>query len=56
MDTNGMDVQVGSGYPVGQLAKAFVTAVTHEDPATRDRAQSAPDGGRLCWLAWRPAS
>jgi hypothetical protein len=39
MDTNGMDVQVSSDYPVGQLAKAFVTAVTHEDPATRDRAQ-----------------
>jgi hypothetical protein len=28
MDNNGMDVQVGSGYPVGQSAKAFVTAVT----------------------------
>jgi hypothetical protein len=39
MDTNDVDVQVGSGYPIGQLAKAFVTAVTHEDPATRDRAQ-----------------
>lgn len=39
MDTNDAGMQVGSGYPVGQLAKAFVTAVTHEDPATRDRAQ-----------------
>ncbi|MFG2044885.1 hypothetical protein [Dactylosporangium sp. NPDC048998] len=34
-----MDVRVGSGFPVGQLAKAFVTAVTNEDPHARDRAQ-----------------
>jgi hypothetical protein len=39
MDSNDVGAQIGSGYPVGQLAKAFVTAVTHEDPATRDRAQ-----------------
>jgi hypothetical protein len=39
MDTNDTDVQIGSGYPTGQLAKAFVTAVTHEDPATRRRAE-----------------
>lgn len=40
MDTNDKDVQVGSGYPARELAKAFVTAVTNEDPATRDRAQA----------------
>lgn len=28
-----------SGYPVGQLAAAFVTALTHQDPATRERAE-----------------
>lgn len=32
-------VEVGGGYPLGQLAKAFVTAVTHEDPKTRKRAE-----------------
>lgn len=32
-------VRVGAGYPFGQLAKAFTTAATHEDPATRRRAQ-----------------
>ncbi len=32
-----------SGYAVGQLAQAFVTALTHADPATRDR---AADRGR----------
>lgn len=39
MDTNENKMQVGSAYPVGELAKAFVTAVANEDPATRDRAQ-----------------
>src|SRR5687767_4362640 len=29
---------VGAGYPVGQLAKAFVTALIHEDGRTRWRA------------------
>ena len=40
-----MDVQAGSGYPTGQLAKAFVTAVTHEDPGARDRAEERLRGG-----------
>ncbi|GLY03189.1 hypothetical protein [Actinoplanes sp. NBRC 101535] len=30
--------QPGTAYPLGQLAAAFVTATTHEDPATRARA------------------
>lgn len=29
------EVRVGHGYPVAQLAKAFVTAVVHEDARTR---------------------
>jgi len=32
------DVGVGGSYPFAQLAKAFVTALTHEDQATRERA------------------
>lgn len=39
MDTDDTTAQVGAGWPVGQLAKAFVTAVTDEDPATRGRAE-----------------
>ena len=39
MDSNDVGAQVGAGYPVGQLAKAFVTAATHEDAGTRERAQ-----------------
>ncbi|MDP9793226.1 hypothetical protein J2S43_001738 [Catenuloplanes nepalensis] len=31
--------QVSAGYATGQLAAAFVTAATHEDPATRRRAE-----------------
>lgn len=30
--------EVSTGYPLGQLASAFLTAVTHEDAATRRRA------------------
>jgi hypothetical protein len=37
MDDN--DVRVGAGYPFGQLAKAFVTALTHEDAEIRRRAE-----------------
>jgi hypothetical protein len=33
-----------SGYAVGQLARAFVTALTHADPATRERATSRGRG------------
>lgn len=40
MDDNGEWVQVGGGYPVGQLARAFVTAATHESADTRRRAQA----------------
>ncbi|MEU3448913.1 hypothetical protein AB0H29_17115 [Streptomyces thermolilacinus] len=29
----------GAGYPRGQLAKALITALTHQDPAVRDRAE-----------------
>jgi hypothetical protein len=46
MDTNETGAQVGGGYPQGQLASAFVTASTHEDAATRSRAE-----GRIrSWL------
>lgn len=33
------DAQIGPGYPYGQLAKAFVSALTHDDPAVRSRAE-----------------
>ncbi|GLZ02968.1 hypothetical protein Acsp03_04350 [Actinomadura sp. NBRC 104412] len=36
--------QVGLGYPVGQLAKAFTTALTHEDKETRRRAEARVAG------------
>lgn len=39
MESNETFPQVGSAYPVGQLASAFVTAVTHEDAGTRSRAE-----------------
>jgi hypothetical protein len=32
------EVEIGGGYPVGQLAQAFATALGHEDPDTRKRA------------------
>ncbi|MFG2244807.1 transcriptional regulator [Spirillospora sp. NPDC048823] len=32
-------VQANPGYAAGQMAKAFVTALTHEDPETRVRAE-----------------
>jgi hypothetical protein len=40
-------VRVGPEYPFGQLAKAFVTALTHEDAETRERAERRADR----WLA-----
>ncbi|MEU7869934.1 hypothetical protein [Dactylosporangium sp. NPDC049140] len=39
MDTDGTEVQAGSGYPAGRLARAFVTAVTDADPDVRARAE-----------------
>ncbi|MCO6008228.1 transcriptional regulator [Actinoallomurus purpureus] len=36
---NREEVHVGTGYPSWQLAKAFTTASSHEDPATRRRAE-----------------
>jgi hypothetical protein len=33
------EVRIGPGYPFGQMAKAFVTALTHEDGETRERAE-----------------
>jgi len=39
MDSNETGAQVGAGYPQGQLASAFITAATHEDAATRSRAE-----------------
>jgi len=38
MRSNDEGERIGGGYPLGQLAKAFVTAVSHEDAATRERA------------------
>ncbi|WP_026412445.1 hypothetical protein [Actinomadura oligospora] len=32
-------MNIGDGYPLGQLARAFTTAARHEDPATRRRAE-----------------
>jgi hypothetical protein len=39
MENKETGAQVGAGYPQGQLASAFVTALTHEDAATRSRAE-----------------
>lgn len=33
------DIRIGAGYPLGRLARALTTARTHEDPATRLRAE-----------------
>lgn len=33
------EIRANEGYPFRQLAKAFLTAVTHEDAATRERAE-----------------
>lgn len=33
------DIRVGVGFPLGQLARALTTARTHEDVATRERAE-----------------
>jgi hypothetical protein len=38
-DNDDTRAQVGGGYPLTQLARAFVTAVTHEDAETRRRAE-----------------
>ena len=32
--------RIGSGYPFDQMSKAFVTALTHEDADTRERAEA----------------
>lgn len=39
MDIDDTGAQTAAGYPAGQLAAAFVTALTHEDPGTRERAE-----------------
>ena len=36
---NDSDIGIGIGYPLGQLAQALTTARTHEDAATRQRAE-----------------
>ncbi|MEV4251644.1 transcriptional regulator [Spirillospora sp. NPDC049652] len=33
-------MNIGEGYPLGRLARAFTTATRHEDPATRRRAEN----------------
>jgi len=33
------EVRIGEGYPYGQLSRAFVTALTHGDAETRERAE-----------------
>ncbi len=33
------DIRIGAGFPLGQLARALTTAQTHEDAATRERAE-----------------
>ncbi|MEU8261598.1 hypothetical protein AB0C02_13385 [Micromonospora sp. NPDC048999] len=33
------DIRIGRGYPLGQLARALTTVRTHEDAATRERAE-----------------
>lgn len=56
---------MGAACPEGQLAAAFVTALTHEDAATRARADervrrwrqvlsgmAVPAGGRRLLLGW----
>jgi hypothetical protein len=39
MDDDNAGLRIGRGYPLGQLAKAFVTAVSHEDAETRRHAE-----------------
>ena len=39
MERDEDEVRVGTGYPFAQMAKAFVTALTHEDAGTRERAE-----------------
>lgn len=39
MDDQHADAQISDAYPTGQLAAAFVTALTHEDAETRRRAE-----------------
>lgn len=38
MKSEDQDVTIGGGYPFGQLAQAFATALEHENPETRQRA------------------
>jgi hypothetical protein len=38
MKSEDQDVTIGGGYPFGQLAQAFATALEHDDPETRQRA------------------
>ncbi len=38
--------KINAGYPAGQLAKAFVTALSHESAATRRRADKRVEGWR----------
>ncbi|GAA1101429.1 transcriptional regulator [Nocardiopsis composta] len=38
--------EVGSGYPVGRLAKAFSTALTHHDPRVRSAAAERTEAWR----------
>lgn len=44
MDEN--DVRIGAGYPTSELARAFVTALSHEDAATRRLAEERIDRWR----------
>lgn len=39
------DARVNPGYAAGQMAKALVTALAHEDAATRRRAEERPAAG-----------
>ena len=43
MDENEAPTQIGTGYPLDQLARAFTTATQHEDAETRRRAQTRLD-------------
>jgi hypothetical protein len=40
MDENEASPQIGTGYPMDQLARAFTTATEHEDAETRRRAET----------------
>ncbi|MGH1553263.1 hypothetical protein ACRAWF_18795 [Streptomyces sp. L7] len=53
-DAEQQHLTAAPGYALGQLAKAFTTALTHEDADTRRRAEGRARAGVPCSRGWRP--